>query len=91
VSGDVCSTLFGSTSILTLSNVDVVLCALLSLVVVFIFVFFYNKIFTVTFDEDFSRAVGTHAGAYNMLIAVVCLGVILAADISIKTVIEVAK
>ncbi|MBR1531398.1 MAG: metal ABC transporter permease [Eubacterium sp.] len=71
VSGDVCSTLFGSTSILTLSPFDVWLCVALSVVVIFIFVVFYNKIFSVTFDEDFARATGTQAGAYNLLIAVV--------------------
>ena len=59
LSGDVCSTLFGSTSILTLTKAEVWLCAALSVIVVVLFVLFYNKIFAVTFDEDFSRAVGT--------------------------------
>ncbi|MCR4990497.1 MAG: metal ABC transporter permease [Lachnospiraceae bacterium] len=71
VSGDVCSTLFGSTSILTLSKVEVYLCIILSVAVVFIFVLFYNRIFAVTFDENFSRAVGTNADGYNLLVAVV--------------------
>lgn len=70
LSGDVCSTLFGSASILTLSKTDVILCAVLSAAVIFVFVFFYNKIFAVTFDEDFSRATGTKANRYNLLIAV---------------------
>lgn len=71
ISGDVCSTLFGSTSILTLTVNEVWLCIILSLIVVVIFVLFYNKIFAVTFDEDFSKASGVNAGAYNLLIAVI--------------------
>lgn len=71
LTGDVCSTLFGSTSILTLNKSEVWLCAALSLIVLAIFILFYNKIFAVTFDENFSRAVGTKAGAYNLLIAVI--------------------
>ena len=71
ISGDVCSSLFGSQSILTLKKFDVWLCVALSIVVIAIFVIFYNKIFAVTFDESFARATGTNAGAYNLLIAVV--------------------
>lgn len=71
LSGDVCSTLFGSTSILTLSPVEVRLCVGMSALVVVVFVLFYNKIFAVTFDEDFARATGTKAGLYNLLIAIV--------------------
>lgn len=70
LSGDVCSTLFGSTSILTLSKTDVVLCTALSVFVVAVFVLFYNKIFAVTFDESFAKATGTRVSAYNLLIAV---------------------
>lgn len=79
LSGDVCSTLFGSTSILTLSKKEVWLCGVLSIVVVAIFVVFYNKIFAVTFDESFARAVGTRTGAYNLLIAVVIAVIIVLA------------
>ena len=71
LSGDVCSTLFGSTSILTLTKTEVWLCGVLSIAVVVIFVFFYNKIFSVTFDENFARATGTKAGLYNLIIAIV--------------------
>ena len=71
LAGDVCSTLFGSTSILTLTKTDVILCTALSILVVLIFVFFYNKIFAVTFDENFAKASGTKADAYNLLIAVI--------------------
>ena len=76
LSGDVCSTLFGSQSILTLRPSNVWLCIALSVIVVVIFILFYNKIFAVTFDENFARATGTRAGAYNLLIAVV-VGVII--------------
>ena len=79
LSGDVCSTLFGSTSILTLTKREVWLCAALSLAVVGIFVLFYNKIFAVTFDEDFARAAGTNAERYNLLIAVVIAVIIVLA------------
>lgn len=79
VSGDVCSTLFGSTSILTLSKLDVWLCVALSIVVIAIFIIFYNKIFAVTFDEGFAKATGTNAGAYNFLIAVVIAVIIVLA------------
>ncbi len=71
VSGDVCSTLFGSTSILTLTQGEVWLCVILSLVVIAIFTLFYNKIFAVTFDENFALSTGTNANAYNLLIAIV--------------------
>ena len=71
ISGDVCSTLFGSTSILTLTVREVWLSVILSIAVVVIFVLCYNKIFAVTFDEDFSRAAGVRADQYNLLIAVI--------------------
>lgn len=71
LSGDVCSTLFGSTSILTLTQTEVWICAVLSVVVVAVFILFYNKIFSVTFDEDFAKATGTKANTYNLLIAIV--------------------
>ena len=79
LSGDVCTTLFGATSILTLGKSDVVLCSVLSLAVVVLFIFFYNKIFAVTFDETFARASGVNAGAYNLLIAVVIAVIIVLA------------
>ncbi|WP_028511166.1 metal ABC transporter permease [Ruminococcus sp. NK3A76] len=71
ISGDVCSTLFGSTSILTLKEDDVRLCLIMAVVVILIFVLFYNKIFAVTFDENFSKATGVKADGYNLLIAIV--------------------
>lgn len=79
LSGDVCSTLFGSTSILTLSLTEVWLCAGMSISVAAVFILFYNKIFAVTFDENFARATGTKAGLYNLLIAVVAAVIIVLA------------
>ena len=79
VSGDVCSTLFGSYSILTLNESDVWICAVLSIVVVAMFILFYNKIFAVTFDEDFARATGTRATLYNFLIAIIIAVIIVLA------------
>ncbi|MDE6538724.1 MAG: metal ABC transporter permease [Ruminococcus sp.] len=71
VAGDVCSTLFGSTSILSLQKKEVVLCIVLSIIVLCIFILFYNKIFAVTFDENFSKATGINADIYNLIIAVI--------------------
>jgi len=79
LSGDVCSTLFGSTSILTLTSYEVKVSVILSIAVVVIFVFFYNKIFAVTFDENFTTATGTPSDRYNLLIAVVTAVVIVLA------------
>ena len=79
LSGDVCSTLFGSTSILTLKKEEVWLCAVLSIVVVLFFIFFYNKIFDVTFDENFARSAGTRVDLYNLIIAVIIAVIIVLA------------
>lgn len=79
LSGDVCSTLFGSTSILTLSKTELWLCVLLSVAVLAVFVLFYNRIFAVTFDENFARATGLPAARYNLLIAVVIAVIIVLA------------
>ena len=79
LSGDVCSTLFGSTSILTLRKSEVWLCTVLSVLVVALFALFYHKIFSVTFDEDFASATGTSAKLYNLMIAVVMAVIIVLA------------
>lgn len=82
LSGDVCTTLFGSTSILTLSATEVRSTVILAIVVVAIFILFYNKLFAVTFDEDFARASGVHTEAYNMMIAtVVAVVIVIAMDL----------
>lgn len=79
VSGDVCTTLFGSTSILTLTQFEVWLCAGLSVAVVLAYVFCYNKIFTITFDENFAQATGTKVRIYNLFFATVIAVVIVLA------------
>lgn len=79
LSGDVCSTLFGSTSILTLKQQEVWLCVGLSVAVVVIFTLFYNKIFAITFDENFAKATGTNVNAYNLLLAVIIAVIIVLA------------
>ena len=79
LSGDVCTTLFGSTSILTLTRTEVWLCIGLSVVVLVLFVLFYHKIFAVTFDEAFARATGTPANTYNLLIAIIIAVIIVLA------------
>ena len=71
ISGDVCSTLFGSTSILTLSKAEVWLCVFASIIVLIIFVMLYPKIFAVTFDENFSKAIGLKANQINLILAVI--------------------
>ncbi|MDE7093673.1 MAG: metal ABC transporter permease, partial [Oscillospiraceae bacterium] len=63
ISGDVCTTLFGATSILTLTISEVWLCAIMALLVIMIFILFYHKIFAVTFDENFAMATGVNANA----------------------------
>ena len=79
LSGDVCSTLFGSTSILTLTVREVVLSIVLSVLVVAAFLLFYHKIFAVTFDETFAQATGTNARLYNLIIAVIIAVIIVLA------------
>ena len=79
ISGDVCSTLFGSTSILTLSAYDVWACVILSVVVVVAFIVLYHKIFAVTFDETFAKATGMKVEAYNLFLAVLTAVIIVLA------------
>ena len=79
LSGDVCTTLFGSTSILTLTKNEVYLCLFMSIFVLIIFTFFYNKIFAVTFDENFAKATGVKTDLYNLLIAVIIAVIIVLA------------
>lgn len=79
VSGDVCSTLFGSTAILTLKKSDVWLCIIASSAVVILYFFYYHNIFAVTFDEQFAQASGINVKLYNTMIAVVTAIVIVLA------------
>jgi len=79
ISGDVCTTLFGSTSILTLTGEQVTLCVILSIITVLVFLLFYNRIFMVTFDESFAKASGINTAAYQTMIAVITAMVIVLA------------
>ncbi len=79
LSSDVCGTLFGSFSILTLTPTKVWLCVGLSLTVIAVFLLFYHKIFAVTFDEDFARATGIRATLYNLLISIIIAVIIVLA------------
>ncbi|MBQ3600611.1 MAG: metal ABC transporter permease [Lachnospiraceae bacterium] len=79
IAGDVCSTLFGSTSILTLTKSDVWICIGMSILVVVLFCLFYNRIFAVTFDENFAKATGIKADLYNLLIAIITAVIIVLA------------
>ena len=79
VAGDVCSTLFGSFAIITLSRTEVILCVVMSVVVIALFVLLYNRIFAVTFDEAFASASGVRTSLYNLLIAVITAVIIVLA------------
>ena len=79
LAGDVCTTLFGSTSISTLTQGEVIVCAILSLIVVIAFILFYNRIFAVTFDESFAKAVGTKVNTFNLIIAIIIAVIIVLA------------
>ncbi|SDB13017.1 metal ABC transporter permease [Eubacterium oxidoreducens] len=79
LSGDVCTTLFGSTSILTISKTELWLCVIMSILVVVFFVLFYHKIFNVTFDENFARSAGTKVERYNLFIAIIIAVIIVLA------------
>ncbi len=74
--GDVCTALFGSAAMLTLTKSDVILALSVTAVLVILIIIFYYKLLSVTFDESFSKATGTRTGAYNLAIAIVCATVI---------------
>ena len=78
-SGDVCTTLFGSQKILMLKTHEIWTCVIAAAVVLTVFILFYNKIFSVTFDADFAAATGTPAGFYTMVTAVITAVVIVLA------------
>lgn len=79
VGGDVCSTLFGATSLLTLTKTDVAICFVSIAIVIAVYVFTYNKMLAVTFDEDFAKATGVNANGYNFLLATVTAVIIVIA------------
>ena len=76
LSGDVCSSLFGSTSILALKKSDVFMSLGLALTVLLVFALFYNKLFSVTFDEKFAYCTGVRVNTYNLVMAIMSAVVI---------------
>ena len=79
IAGDVCSTLFGSFSIITLSRAEVLACVILSVIVIAAFVLLYNRIFALTFDESFASASGVRSSVYNLVIAFITAVIIVLA------------
>ena len=69
-SSDICNSLFGSASLFTIGDIDLILSSVLSIAIITLFIFSYTKIFAVTFDENFSKATGINTNLYNMLLAV---------------------
>lgn len=68
LAADVCSTLFGSVAILSLTRVEVKICIALAISLIAIYIIFYNKIFGITFDEEYSKATGVKVNLYNSII-----------------------
>ena len=91
LAGDVCTTLFGAMSILTLQPEEVWLCIGLSILIVALFIIFYNRIFAVTFDENFARAVGTRVNFYNLMIAILIADFFVVKKDSSEKKIDIAK
>lgn len=79
LTADVCSTLFGSTAILTLTITEVRLCIALSIVVLFVYIMFHNKLFAITFDENFSKATGVSVNFYNLIVSIILAVIIVLA------------
>ncbi len=71
ISGDACTALFGSASIIGLDITDVISCAVVAAAVLFVFIFFYHRIFAITFDENFAKATGVRSELYSTLLAVI--------------------
>lgn len=82
LTADVCSTLFGSTAILTLTKNEVTACIILSIVVLFVYVVFHNRLFAITFDEDFSKATGVNVNFYNLIVSII-LAIIIVLSINL--------
>jgi zinc transport system permease protein len=76
ISADVCTSLFGSVSILTLSTVDIWLSVGMSVLVIALYIVFYNKILAVTFDSNFMKATGMRSEIYEILMAAV-IGIVI--------------
>ncbi|MBO6047404.1 MAG: metal ABC transporter permease [Erysipelotrichaceae bacterium] len=70
VNTDINNYLFGS--ILSLSNTDMIISIVLSIMVLILFFYSYHRIFALTFDQDFARSTGVKVDLYNMIIAILC-------------------
>ena len=70
VNTDINNYLFGS--ILSISNEDLILGIIFSIMMIGIFVICYNKIFALTFDEEFAKSVGVKTDLYNVIFAILC-------------------
>lgn len=79
LSGDVCSTLFGSTLILTLTKTDTIFSVIIAAIVIILFLYFYNRIFGMTFDEDFAHTCGINTKIVNIIFSSVVAAVIVLA------------
>ncbi|MBQ0052061.1 MAG: metal ABC transporter permease [Treponema sp.] len=79
LSGDVCSTLFGSTLILTLTKSDTIFSVIIAAFVIVLFLYFYNRIFGLTFDEDFAHTCGTNTKIVNIVFSAIVAAVIVLA------------
>ena len=79
LSGDVCSTLFGSTLILTLTKTDTIFSVIIAAIVIILFLYFYNRIFGMTFDEDCAHTCGINTKIVNIIFSSVVAAVIVLA------------
>ena len=66
---DICNSLFGTASMALLNDADMWITVAVSVVVVALFVLFYTRIFSVTFDSSFAKATGVHVNVYSMMLA----------------------
>ena len=66
---DICNSLFGTASMALLSDADMWITVGVSVAVLLLFVLFYTRIFSVTFDTNFAKATGVHVGVYSMMLA----------------------
>lgn len=70
VNTDINNYLFGS--ILSISDIDIIISIILSTFIITLYIFSYNKIFAITFDEKFAKSIGINTDLYNMLFAILC-------------------
>ncbi len=65
---DLSNYMFGS--ILAISNFDAILTIILSVIIIILYILFYNRIFAITFDEDFAKATGVKVSIFNTVLAI---------------------